>query len=63
MKHIIETYKDVQSLKWWRTSAKKYKEMDIILFAKMNGSMRSGEYAKYIIIKKEEKKIWLKQVN
>jgi len=61
-KHVIETSNNIDNLSRWNTTARKYKEMDVILFAKMNESMRSGRYATYIVTAKHKRYIELRRV-
>ena len=64
MKHIIETTSEIDDLNTWKTQDKKYKEMDILLFAKVHpaGNTRTGEYARYLIIAKHKRYIELRRV-
>lgn len=64
MKHIIETTSEINDLKTWRTQNKKYKELDIILFAKVHpdGKTRTGDYAKYLVIGKEKNYVILSEI-
>lgn len=64
MKHIIETTSEINDLKTWRTQNKKYKELDIILFAKVHpdGKTRTGDYAKYLVMGRKKDYVILNKV-
>lgn len=64
MKHIIETTSEINDLTTWKTQDKKYKEMDILLFAKVHpaGNTRTGEYARYLIIGKEKNHVIISKI-
>jgi hypothetical protein len=63
-KHIIETTSEINDLKTWRTQNKKYKELDIILFAKVHpdGKTRTGDYAKYLVMGRKKDYVILNKV-